>query len=125
MRKKDVFIITFSLILFLLAQNLQAQSWQPTKRLTWNSGSSGGPAIATDPSGNIHVVWSDKTPGNSEIYYKRSTDGGSTWQSTKRLTWNSGDSRRPVVATDSGGNIHVVWEDDSPGNLEIYYKKGK
>jgi len=79
--------------------------WSSTKRLTWNSGYSYDPAIATDPSGNIHVVWYDSTSGNTEIYYKRSTDGGSTWQLTKRLTWNSGESRYPAIATDSGGNI--------------------
>jgi len=93
-----------------------------TKRLTWNAGSSCLPAIATDPGGNIHVVWEDKTPGNDEIYYKRSTDGGSTW-STKRLTWNAGSSCLPAIATDSSGNIHVVWEDKTPGNYEIYYKR--
>jgi len=97
-----------------------------TKRLTWNAGGSGGPAIATDSSGNIHVVWCDYTSGNFEIYYKRSTDGGSTW-STKRLTWNAGGSHDPVITTDSSGNIHVVWHDDThnatSGNFEIYYKR--
>jgi hypothetical protein len=28
-------------------------------------------AIAVDPSGNIHVVWYDDTPGDFEIYYKK------------------------------------------------------
>jgi len=99
-------------------------SWQSTKRLTWNAGFSQCPAIVTDSSGNIHVVWEDTTPGNAEIYYKRSTDGGSTW-TTKRLTWNAGRSIRPAIATDSSGNIHVVWNDYTPGNEEVYYKKGK
>ena len=34
------------------------------KRITWTSGSSDHPFIAADPSGNLHVVWSDDTPGN-------------------------------------------------------------
>ncbi len=58
--------------------------------------------------------------GNEEIYYKKSTDGGTTWKQ-KRLTWNSGESILPVIAVDSSGNFHVVWEDDSPGNDEIFY----
>jgi hypothetical protein len=27
--------------------------------------------IAVDPSANLHVVWSDHTPGNFEIYYRK------------------------------------------------------
>ncbi len=97
-------------------------TWSPTKRLTWNSSSSRYPAIAIDSNNNLHVVWEDSIPGNSEIYYKRSTDGGSTWGATKRLTWTSGDSAYPAIAIDSNNNVHVVWHDLTPGNAEIYYK---
>jgi len=98
-------------------------TWDATKRLTWNSGSSRYPAIAIDPNNNLHVVWHDNIPGNYEIYYKKSTDGGSTWGATKRLTMNSGDSNYPGIAIDSNNNIHVVWDDLTPGNYEIYYKR--
>ena len=93
-----------------------------TKRLTWNSGFSSKPHIAVDSSNSICIVWQDDESGNTEIYYKRSTDGGTSW-TTKRLTWNSGDSLDPIIAADSGGNIHIVWHDHSPGDGEIYYKK--
>jgi len=99
-------------------------TWSATKRLTWNSGSSCDPAIAIDSNNNLHLVWEDSTPGNSEIYYKRSTDGGSTWSATKRVTWTSGGSYGPAIAIDSNNNLHVVWYDYTPGNHEIYYKKG-
>ena len=124
-RKKEFLIIVLFLVLIFLTQNVEAQTWQATKRLTWNSGDSWYPAIATDSSGNIHVVWEDNTPGNYEIYYKKSTDGGATWSQAKRLTWNSGHSLYPVIATNSSGNIHLVWCDSTPGNYEIYYKKSQ
>jgi len=98
-------------------------SWGAAKRLTWNSGNSGYPAIAIDSNNNLHVVWEDSTPGNSEIYYKRSTDGGSTWSATKRITWTSSGSYDPAIAIDSNTNLHVVWYDWTPGNYEIYYKR--
>ncbi len=98
-------------------------TWTWATRLTWTAGASYNPAIAIDSADNIHVVWDDWTPGNSEIYYKRSTDGGATWTWAKRLTWTQGDSLRPDIAIDSTNNIHIVWDDRTPGNSEIYYKR--
>jgi BNR repeat-like domain len=98
-------------------------TWSIKKRLTWNSGDSGIPVIAVDSLGNLHVVWQDNTSGSFEIYYRKSTDGGANWTSTKRLTWNSGDSGIPVIAADSSGHLHVLWYDTTPGNEEIYYKQ--
>jgi hypothetical protein len=68
------------------------------------------------------VVWTDDTPGNEEIYFKKSVDGGIAWTTDKRLTTNTGDSHAPAIAV-GGSNIYVVWEDETPGNTEIYFKK--
>jgi hypothetical protein len=119
---KRLWILMLAAGLFLLAQPAEAQ-WTSAKRLTWSSGDSYWPSIAVDPSGNLHVVWGDYTPGNQEIYYKKSTDGGVTWTSSTRLTWTSGDSVDPAITVDSSGYLHVVFEDTTPGNEEIYYKK--
>jgi len=98
-------------------------NWAANQRLTWTSGGSKIPAIGVDSSGNPHVVWRDDTPGNFELYYKSSPDGGATWATNKRLTWNSGTSNEPVIAVDASGHLHVVWTDDTPGNDEIFYKQ--
>lgn len=55
----------------LLSLHLGAQTWNAIKRLTWNSGGSSYPAVATDPDTDIHVVWNDNTPGSLEIYYRK------------------------------------------------------
>jgi len=110
------------IVLFLLTQNAQA-GWTPAKRLTWTSGMSWDPAIAVDSSGHLHVVWADYPLENSEIYYKKSTDGGASWTSSKRFTWTSGDSQAPAIAVDPSDHLHVIWQDHTPGNYEIYYKK--
>ncbi|MBP1769041.1 MAG: hypothetical protein H6P98_3156, partial [Candidatus Aminicenantes bacterium] len=42
----------------------------------------------------------------------------------QKLTGTSGWSDYPAVDVDSNLTVHVVWIDDTPGNYEIYYKKG-
>jgi len=98
-------------------------TWGPSQRLTWTSGEAYFPDMAIDSSDTIHLVWADSTPGDSEIYYKRSADGGATWSSVKRLTWTSGNSSFPVISLDSTDAVHVVWSDTTPGHNEIYYKR--
>jgi len=160
-------------------------TWSVPKRLTWTSGTSDYPSIAVDKDNHIHVAWQDNTSGDYQIYYRKSTDGGSTWTAmkrlswtegfsvnpdllarpvylsngsvlvglhitwasyvdynfevfhksgydwlgewtdplTKRITWNSGASRLPRVAVDSESRLHLVWQDNSPGNYEVYYAR--
>jgi Neuraminidase (sialidase) len=116
---KRTSLMIMALGLFLFAQAARAD-WGPAKRLTWTSGQSKFPAIAVDSNKAIHVVWEDGTPGNTEIYYKKSTDGGTTWSAGKRLTWTSDGSYAPAIAVDSSDTIHVVWGEYAPG-IEIYY----
>jgi len=98
-------------------------TWTANKRLTWTSGQSASPSLAVDSSGNPHVVWQDETPGNNEIYYRKSTDGGSTWAASQKLSWNSGSSQEPGIAIDSSGNLQLVWTDNTPGNFEVYHRE--
>ena len=97
-------------------------TWSALTRLTWSSGSSQFPDITTDSNDNIHVVWHDYTPGNGDIFYKYSTDSGNSWSVNIRLTWNTGNSGYPSTVVDPGSSVKVVWQDDTPGNNEIFYK---
>jgi hypothetical protein len=45
------------------------------------------------------------------------------WTASQRITWTSGSSEHPAIAVDSLGYPHVVWDDYTPWNSEIYYKK--
>jgi hypothetical protein len=121
--KKQAFIIGI-VGFFLIVQPMNSQTWEVTKRLTWTAFDSEYPAIAVDSVNTIHVLWNDYSKDlNNEIFYKQSTDGGTTWSKYKRLTWNSGDSQLPGVAVDSSNNIHVVWEDNSKiSDAEVFYK---
>lgn len=122
MKKTALFIVILGVI--LLIQPMSAQTWLATKRLTWNFGDSEASATSTDSNIWTHVVWCDHTPGNYEIFYRMSTDGGAVWTPAKKLTWNSGFSQFPEIAVDSNDNIQVAWHDNTPGNNEIFFKKG-
>ena len=96
-------------------------SWGADTRLTNAPNDSRLPSVSV--SGQVvHVVWHDKRDANLEIYYKRSTNGGTSWGADTRLTNNSAVSQYPSV-TVSDSTMHVVWEDYRDGNLEIYYKR--
>jgi hypothetical protein len=119
---KKISLIFVIGILFIF-QSLSAQDWSTTIRLTWNSGSSREPVIAIGTDDSVHVVWHDETPGNWEIYHRKSTDEGTTWSTSKRLTWSSSNSMQPTISVDPSNVIHVIWQDNTPGNYELFYKK--
>lgn len=96
-------------------------SWSSDAILTLNSASSSSAAIAVYGI-YAHLVWNDSRDGNSEIYYKFSTNSGASWGSDLRLTNNSGDSRGASVCL-SGKIVNVLWYDDRNGNNEVYYKR--
>jgi len=96
-------------------------TWQSAKRITNNTGVSHGPTIAVNGT-DICVAWYDSTPGNNEIYFMKSTDRGSNWMSPHRITDNANDSLLPAIAI-SAANVYIVWQDLTPGNWEIFFKR--
>lgn len=96
-------------------------TWGNDKRLTFDNSISSDPCLGASESG-VHVVWADERDGNSEIYYKRSTDGGVSWSADIRLTNTYSASRYNNLAV-SGSGLFVVWADESDGNWKIYYKR--
>jgi len=96
-------------------------NWGADTRLTFNTGYANNPSIAIYGS-VVNVVWHDDRDGagNSEIYYKRSTDAGVTWGTDTRVTYTSNTSNYPSIAA-SDSVIHVVWREDYAWNLQIYY----
>src|SRR6185295_2872765 len=78
------------------------------------------PSVAVSGS-VVNVIWQDSRDGNTEIYYKRSPDGGTSWGSDTRLTNNpAGSMFASVSASDS--SVNVLWEEYRDGNAEIYNK---
>jgi hypothetical protein len=101
-------------------------SWNPIQLLTGPTSMIASPDIAVWED-NIHVVWDDSrddvSPFLPEIYYKNSSDGGTSWSGDIRLTYNEGNhSEWPRLAINNSV-VHVTWWDERDGNDEIYYKR--
>jgi len=66
-------------------------------------------AVASDPSGNFVVVWSNDALG---IFGQRYTFGGAALGSEFRVdTFTPGCALAPDVAVDASGNFVVAWQD--------------
>jgi len=95
-----------------------------------NTGFSYAPSLALDSSSNPCIAWYDWTPGNSEIYFARWN--GSSWVNVSgvglnatngNVSNNSGYSSVPSLQLDSAGNPCIAWDDNTPGNYEIYFAR--
>ena len=121
------FVLVLAAFLLICSPAVGFAQWEPDMRLTVADSSSGLQpacmrALTVGPTGSLHVIWTDYRDGNREIYYKRSTDEGTTWEADLRLTSDPAGSSTPSVAV-SGIIVHVLWADLRPGNSEIFYKR--
>jgi hypothetical protein len=100
-------------------------SWGAETQLTIDSHASFMPSVSASGA-FVHVTWEDLRNGgsNSEIYYKRSSNGGLNWGADTRLT-NADYYSENSFVTVSGSVVHVVWIDGrtDENNAEIYYKR--
>jgi len=92
------------------------------------------PAVAVVDNGtsdHIHVVWEDKATGYSDILYRKSLNGGSTWDNSlgsapDSITSDAYNAGAPDIAITST-IPHVVWHGDpdgiGPESSKIYYSK--
>jgi uncharacterized repeat protein (TIGR01451 family) len=74
------------------------------------------PAFAVSPvNGNLYIAWADYRFGDSDIYFTRSTNGGSTWSLPVRLNddpaGNGMDQFQPQISVAPDGRVAVMWFD--------------
>lgn len=97
-----------------------AQAWSQPQLLT--DGSAYYNALAADNDGNLHAFWSEAMideplkpnkicPNCSDLFYRRSLDGGRLWQSAVNLSQSSEGENRPMVRVDARNRIHLVYDE--------------
>ena len=88
--------------------------WSAPVNLSNSETDSINPAIAADPAGGVHVVWSELTDEeHSYINYAGLVDG--YWTPANEIITSPGSATAsyPSLACDSQGMLHLVWKGDA------------
>jgi Neuraminidase (sialidase) len=107
--------LTFAFLLLPWLSYAQS-GWGPDQRLVFMQGGGWYPR-AVCCGDTIHLVWWQAYIGHDEVFYKRSTDAGWTWEADVLLSVeDSQSSVLPQVAV-SGNIVHVIWHEEDFGIL--------
>jgi S1-C subfamily serine protease len=75
---------------------------------------------------SVYVVWSDNTFGNSEIFFTKSLDDGSTFNRAININEDPGISGVAQISiAPEVGNLYLIWQDNAAGNSVIYFTKAR
>ena len=107
----------------LAASHDGGETWEEIVNVSNTPGASTNPRVATSADGQfVHVTWQD-TPGNGDIFYARSTNGGETFETSINLSNTSGRSDDHQLLAE-GSNVYVVWVDyTTRSGGDIYFRK--
>jgi Mg-chelatase subunit ChlD len=100
-----------------------SSAWGSEQRLTNAAHASRGPHLSVDPSGQLHLIWTDNRHSgiwgwtHTSLYYRKKS---AVWGTEKRLVregwWGS-------ITADSSSRLHIAYSAElaTIGNPEVYY----
>ena len=128
MTKQKRTVRKFLILTAIVSLALMGLSANPAFSTSWSSSNvsanatrSTNSSIAVDKSGTIHVVWEEE---DREIYYRKSSDGGTSWSAIANVSRSASGSRLPKIAVAPDGSLSVVWVELTT-NWEIFYSQFK
>ena len=80
----------------------------------------GGIAVGPDNNPQITYIYSVAATGNGDIRYRRSNDGGTTFEAYQAISERNTEETDPRIAVDDKNNPVIVWRDARAGNTDIY-----
>lgn len=108
--------------LYYMKSTTAGITWNPIQRLTQNQASEEYPDLVVDGD-SLYLVYMNPLPeynGQTEIHILRSFDAGQTWDTSRRVSTSSGQSRNPHLLRGSEGILYLAWMDDSNGFTQAY-----
>ncbi len=95
-----------------------------------NPGVSHYPDLVLDSNNYPTIVWDDTSAGNREIFFTRwngsswvNANGSTLTATNANISNNTGNSWYAMCILGSNDNPYITWQDDTPGNSEIYFAK--
>lgn len=110
--------------IYFRASHDNGTTFAPVKNLSKNPGVSREAAVTASGS-NVYALWRDNTPGNYDVFFRASHDGGRTFAGIVDLSGRSG-IRKLSGSTDraqlaaSGNYVFAVWDKKVLGNFEVF-----
>ncbi len=79
--------------------------------------------VVADSAGTAHVVWQQSAPGASELHYMSRPATGSFAPRDTVLESSSSTLQNPSLTLDVFGNLHLAFERDTPGGMQVRYRR--
>jgi hypothetical protein len=83
------------------------------------------PDLRPGPAANeLYLTWQARrnATGDKFVMFRRSTDGGATWETERRIN-SKPTSFIPSLATDADGGIYAVWVDERKRGFGLYFNR--
>lgn len=100
------------------------KTWTEAQAVSAGDGEASWVSTVALEGDEVHVAWVDTRDGNEEEYYRRSADGGESWEPVLRLTRNPANSWAPSLAV-AGGRVHFVWFDQKDSPIQPQAAEGR
>lgn len=107
--------------IFYKKSSNDGNSFGSVVNLSQDEAGSSNPRVAAEGN-NVYVAWDNNTPSKTDISFKKSSNGGNSFEKSKNLSNNKGLSLHPDISVDKT-NVIVSWEDNSMGQYDIIAKE--
>ncbi len=119
-------------LLFLISASIFAQhgvapQWKAEVQVSQSPGIASGVVgrnLVVDSHHRIHLVWTEQNGASFDVFYARSTDGGSTWSTPCDIVQSPLPAYGPNLAIGPDDVLHLTWNDRrNGGNARVYYSR--
>jgi hypothetical protein len=91
--------------------------------LSNNTGDSIRPEITVSGS-DVFIVWQNQATKGDNVFFKRSTDGGASFDNMINLSNSRGDSTDPEISVNNSSSVYTVWQNHAINNTihDIFFR---
>ena len=120
--QRDVHSVLFAIFLLLLFSVPYVVAWSTPVKVDPSMEDESYPDIAVDSSG-IYITYGGNASGNYDVWFSKSTDGGTTWATPVKIhPPSTAIEWYPDIAVDPGG-IYITYYGNVSGNWDVWFSK--